>query len=321
MSEQRYNRFGSWLRRRFGTRVHKVSVDGGFTCPNRDGTLGWGGCTYCSNDSFRAYGADAARPMEEQIRNGIDFLARRYRAEKFLVYWQNHTNTYAPVGYLEDRFRRSLSVDSRIAGMTIGTRPDCIEEEKLAMIERVAAGRYVCVEYGLESVFDETLRRVNRGHDFACFQDAVRRTRNRGFDVCTHVILGFPGESRDQWLSYADALNNLAVDFVKIHHLHVVKGTPLAKEYLHRPFPVFSLDDWVTFVCDFLERLRPSIVIQRLFGWAPEAFVIAPRWNVERSRALQAILSELERRDSRQGKRVAAAGAGVRPMASAGGAS
>jgi uncharacterized protein len=304
MTKQRYNAYGQWLRRRFGSRVHKVSVDGGFTCPNRDGTLGWGGCTYCNNDSFRAHGADSGRPVEEQVRTGIDYLARRYGAGRFLVYWQNYTNTYAPVERLEDGFRRAMNADPRIAGMTIGTRPDCVEEEKLAMIERVAAGRYVCLEYGLESIFDETLRRVNRGHDFACFRDAVRRTRDRGLDVCAHVILGFPGESRDQWLSYADEVNDLPIDFVKLHHLHVVKGTRLALAYLRRPFYVFSSEEWVDFVCDFLERLRPSIIVQRLFGWAPENQVIAPRWKMQRSQVLEAIRSELRRRDSRQGKRI-----------------
>lgn len=291
----------------FGTRVYKVSVDGGFTCPNRDGSAGWGGCTYCSNDSFRPDSSDPEAPIEEQLIDGISFLTRRYSAEKFIIYWQNYTNTYAPASKLFQMFSTALEVDSRIVGMAVGTRVDCVEEDKLGVLQRLADKHYVCVEYGLESIYDETLRSVNRGHDFACFVDAVGRTKQRNLSVCAHVILGFPNESREEMIAYAKALNHLEVDFVKLHHLHIVEGTQLAKEYTDHPFPVFEFDEWVEFICDFLEKLKPEIVVQRLFGWVPDHTLMVPRWEKSKAHILRAISAELERRDTWQGKSLGAA--------------
>ncbi|MEJ2080748.1 MAG: TIGR01212 family radical SAM protein [Acidobacteriota bacterium] len=297
----RYNAYGRWLRNRFGSRVHKVSIDGGFTCPNRDGAVAWGGCTYCNNESFRAPGAEPGKPDAEQIRDGIRFLAGRYRAGKFLVYWQNYTNTYAPAAALRERYARALNVDPRIVGMTVGTRPDCLEEEKLETILEVTGDRYACIEIGVESIYDQTLRRVNRGHDFRCTEEAVHRVRARGLDVCAHVVLGFPGESRAQLLAYPAVLNRLDIQFVKIHHLHIVRGTALAREYEQRPFPVFSLEQWADLLSEFIVRLDPRIVLQRLFGWTPEHHLIAPCWNADRATILRKIETTLEERDIWQG--------------------
>lgn len=299
---QRYRGYGPWLKEKFGTTVYKLSVDGGFTCPNRDGTAAWGGCTYCNNDSFRPHGAGAEKSIEHQIQEGVLFLSRRFNAKKFLVYWQNFSNTYAPVAELGKIYQESLAADPRIVGITVGTRPDCVEEEKLELFSSLAQHYYVCLEYGLESTNDETLRKINRGHDFACFVDAVFRTERRGLDICAHAIIGFPGETRSNWLSYAATLNELPVKFLKLHHLHIVEGTPMAREFRHSPFPVFQLSDWVEFVCDFLERLDPEKVIQRLFGWAPDADLIAPSWGKSKAEILLLIHEELEKRDSWQGK-------------------
>jgi len=301
----RYNPYGAWLRNYFGARVYKVSVDGGFTCPNRDGTVARGGCTYCNNDSFRAAGVSARDSIEEQVRKGISFLSRRYQAEKFLVYWQHYTNTYAPVERLRELFTRSLQADPRIVGLSIGTRADCVEDEKLDMLQALAQDYFVSLEYGLESIFDSTLVRLNRGHDRACFEDAVRRTSERGLPICTHVIIGFPWETRDEMLSYSDYLNDLPITFLKIHHLHIVRNTALGREYLANPFPTFGYREWIEFVCDFLERLSPAIVIQRLYGWAPEHDLIAPKWDKSKAEILRDIERELERRNSWQGKAIA----------------
>jgi radical SAM protein (TIGR01212 family) len=309
---QRFNSYGPWLRKIFGTRVYKVSVDGGFTCPNRDGNAGWGGCTYCSNDSFRAETTDVEKSVEEQVNDGISFLNRRYHAEKFIVYWQNYSNTYAPADELLKLFSGALQSDPRIVGMAVGTRVDCVENDKLEMLRLLSDKTYVCMEYGLESIYDETLQLVKRGHDLACFIDAVNRTKKLNLPVCAHVILGFPGESREERLAYTRFLNQLDLDFVKLHHLHVVEGTPLAKEYLNRPFPVYDFDEWVEFICDFLEQLKPEIIVQRLFGWSPDDHLIAPRWQKSKAEILQAISTELENRDSWQGKALGA----VRPSAS-----
>ncbi|GAB4241118.1 MAG: TIGR01212 family radical SAM protein [Acidobacteriota bacterium] len=298
----RYRRFGTWLRERFGTTVYKVSVDGGFSCPNRDGKVAWGGCSYCNNESFRAPGTAPRKPLERQIADGVAFLQRRYGAERFLVYWQHYTNTYAPVERLEELFRRSLQADSRIVGLTVGTRPDCLEPEKIDLLAELAKQVYVAVELGLESFDDRILRRVNRGHDVACFLDAVRRLRQRNLDVCVHLICGFPGETREAMLGSAERLNTLDVQFVKLHHLHVVRGTRLAKEYRQAPFPLFSLEEWADFAGAFLERLSPAVVLQRLFGWTPPRFLLAPQWNASRAEIQQRIEARLEARDSWQGK-------------------
>ena len=298
----RYRRYGSWLKSRFGVRVHKVTVDGGFTCPNRDGTVARGGCSYCSNESFRTAGAAPRKTIEAQILDGIRFLERRYGADRFLVYWQHYTNTHGKPVVLEQLYRRSLSVDSRILGLCIGTRPDCLPEETLQMVRQVGRDRYVCLELGLESIFDRTLECLNRGHDVACYRDAVVRAKRYGFDTCSHVILGLPGEEREEWMQYPSVLNELGVDFVKLHHLHLVKGTRLAEDYARRPFPLFSLEGWIQLVCDVLENLEPRIVIQRLFGWTYEEFLVAPKWSASRAEIQSMVQRELERRDSWQGK-------------------
>jgi radical SAM protein (TIGR01212 family) len=302
----RYNAYGAWLKQHFGSRVYKVSVDGGFTCPNRDGLVARGGCTYCDNDSFRARGVTARESIETQVRKGIAFLAERYQAEKFLVYWQHYTNTYASVERLRDLYTRSLSVDPRVVGFSIGTRPDCVEDEKLDMLCELAGRHFVNLEYGLESIYDSTLKRLNRGHDRRCFEDAVRRTQQRGLSICAHVILGFPGETPEEMLAYADYLNRLSISFLKIHHLHVVRHTVLGREYLANPFRTFRYTEWIEFVCDLLERLSPGIVVQRLYGWAPDDELIAPRWDKSKAEILRDIQAELERRDSWQGKKCGA---------------
>jgi len=302
----RYNAYGPWLKQRFGTRVSKVSVNGGFTCPNRDGLVARGGCTYCNNDSFRAGGVSARDAIETQVQKGIAFLSQRYQAERFLVYWQHFTNTYAPVDRLRDLFTRSLHADPRVVGLSIGTRADCVGDEKLDMLQELARTHYVALEYGLESIYDSTLQRLNRGHDRACYEDAVKRTQQRGFPICTHVILGFPWETREQMLAYADYLNALAIDFLKIHHLHVVRHTALGREFLANPFKTFGYFEWIELVCDFLERLSPAVVVQRLYGWAPDGDLIAPRWDKSKAEILRDIELELERRDSFQGQKCGA---------------
>jgi len=304
---QRYNAYGPWLRKKFGARVYKVSVDGGFTCPNRDGNVARGGCTYCSNDSFRPESSDVDKSIEEQLYSGITFLNRRYRAEKFIVYWQNYSNTYAPSDDLFEMYSDALKSDPRIVGMAVGTRADCVEDNKLELLRDLSEGYYICMEYGLESIYDETLQKVNRGHDLSCFFDAVQRTQKQGLPVCAHVILGFPNESREERLAYVRVLNQLHLDFVKLHHLHVVAGTPLSREYLDQPFPVYEFAEWVEFICDFLEQLNPETVVQRLYGWAPDSHLLAPRWKKTKAEILRAISSELENRDSWQGKALGSA--------------
>jgi radical SAM protein (TIGR01212 family) len=297
----RYNAYGPWLKQRFGCRVYKVIVDAGFTCPNRDGTVAVGGCTYCNNDSFRPGAVDRLKPVRDQVAEGIEYLRGRYRAEKFVVYFQPFTNTYAPLDRLVPLYESALDHPD-VVGLAVGTRPDCVDEEKIAWFERLARRLFVTLEYGLESIHDRTLERINRGHDFAAWLDAVARTRGRGIHLCGHVILGFPWESRDEMLAMAPALSDVGLDFLKLHHLHVVRHTALGREYERAPFPLLGYSEYLDLVVDFLERLNPAIRLERLFGLAPENELIAPRWGKTKAEIQYDIEQNLTRRDTYQGR-------------------
>lgn len=300
--QPRYNAYGRFLKETFGCRVYKVSIDGGFTCPNRDGSLSVEGCTYCNNDSFRPKSAARLRPVSEQLSEGMDYLRRRYGARKFIAYFQPFSNTYAPLADLVPLYEAALDHPD-VVGLALGTRPDCIDEEKLAWLERLARTRFVTVEYGLQSVCDETLRRINRGHDLACWLEAMARTRNRGIWIGAHLILGFPWETRAETLSGADIVSNEGVNVLKLHHLHVVRGTALAREFAANPFPLPTLGEYAELVADFLERLSPDIRIERLFGTAPEGELIAPLWGAGRARTRSFIEDTLAGRGVLQGQR------------------
>jgi uncharacterized protein len=297
----RYNAYGAFLRERFGCRVYKVIVDAGFTCPNRDGKVAIGGCTYCNNDSFRPGAVTRLKPIADQVGNGIAYLRRRYRAQKFIVYFQPFTNTYAPLERLVPMYEAALAHPD-VIGLSVGTRPDCVEEDKLAWFEELARSRFVTLEYGLESIYDETLERINRGHDFQCWADAMRRTRGRGIALCTHLILGFPWETREQILAMADPVSKAGLEFLKLHHLHIVRHTALGREYLEKPFRVLEYGEYLELVVDFLERLTPAIRIERLFGLAPEEQLLAPRWGKTKAEIQYDIERRLAARDTWQGK-------------------
>ena len=296
-----YNAFGQSMKDLFHAPVYKVNVDAGFTCPNRDGSISTGGCIYCNNDSFRPAACTSALSLREQIGKGIPYLRSRYGAEKFLVYFQPFTNTYAPVDILERLYREALDTPG-VVGLAIGTRPDCVDEEKLTLLETLARDRFILVEYGLQSTRDRTLQFINRGHDYACFKKALAMTTGRGIRTGAHLILGFPAETREEMLGMADELSGLPVDFLKIHQLQVVKYTRLAEIFAAEPFPVFGYEEYIAMLADFLERLSPRIVLQRLFAAAPENILIAPIWNRTRSEFLLDLDAFLAKRGSYQGK-------------------
>lgn len=301
IGDRRYNPYSRFLREKFGCRVHKVSVDGGFTCPNRDGTVGRGGCIYCSNDAFRPPTARRLEPVSDQVRRGIDLLKRRYGARKFIVYFQPFTNTHAPLETLIPLYEAAVDHPD-VVGLSLGTRPDCMDEAKLAWLEKLARTLFVTVEYGLQSIYDATLRRINRGHDFQCWVDAMRRTRDRGIWIGAHIILGFPWETRDEMLDAAAVLSDKGLNFLKMHHLHVVRNTALAAEFLQKPFPLLGFEEYAELVVDFLERLSPAIYIERLFGSAPEAELIAPLWGKSAAQIRRHIERRLVERDTYQGR-------------------
>ncbi len=300
--QRRYYAFSRFLRERFGAKVYRVTIDAGFTCPNVDGTVAVGGCVYCDNRSFSPNRRLPRTTVREQVRRGIEILQKRYQADQFLAYFQASTNTYAPAAKLKKLYDEALE-HPQIVGLAIGTRPDCVPDDILDLIENHARDRYVCLELGLQTMHDRSLDWMNRGHHFDAFVDAVRRCQGRGLDLCAHVILGLPGESREDMLATADALAGLPVHAVKIHNLHVVKDTPLEKMYERGEARMFEREEYVQIVCDFLERLRPEMVIHRLSGDAPPDYLVAPLWCLDKPALLRAIHDELERRDSWQGKK------------------
>jgi uncharacterized protein len=298
---RRYNAFGQYMKGLYGQPVYKVNVDAGFTCPNRDGTVSAGGCIYCNNDSFRPSACTSAESVRGQIETGIPYLRRRYGAEKFIVYFQPFTNTYAPVKTLERLYVEALEQPG-VVGLAIGTRPDCVDEEKVALLEKLAKDRFILVEYGLQSIYDRTLEFINRGHDYDCFKRALTMTAGRGIRIGAHLILGFPTETRDDMLAMADELSGLPLGFLKLHQLQVIRDTALADLYAAKPFATLGYEAYIALVADFLERLSPDIVLQRLFAAAPDEILIAPVWSKTRSEFLNDLDSYMEERGSLQGR-------------------
>lgn len=298
----RINAFGPYLRNKYGKIVYKVNVDAGFTCPNRDGTLGITGCIYCNNDSFRPSKCDSQISIKEQIKTGINYLKGRYKADKFLVYFQPYTNTYASVSELERLYREALSEHS-VIGLAIGTRPDCVDEEKIALLETLAKDYFILIEYGLQSIYDKTLEFILRGHDYQTFLNALNMTKDRGIHIGAHIIVGFPTETKEEMLSMADVISELPIGFLKIHQLQIIKNTILAEKYLNQPFHTFYYDEYLDFLVDFIERLSPEIVLQRLFATAPDDILIAPKWGKTKQEIINDIEKRFIRRDAFQGSK------------------
>jgi len=296
-----YNSYGRWLQQRFGERVHKISVHAGFTCPNRDGNVAIGGCTYCNIASFTPETTRPRHSIREQVSRGIQFVRQRYGVKKFIAYFQSYTNTYAEAVDLERMYREALAHPD-VVGLAVGTRPDCVNEDILRLLSTLARDHFVSLEYGIESIYDDTLRLVNRGHDFACTVEAFQRSRDRGLHLGGHLILGFPNETEERWLAMPAVINHLGLDAIKIHHLHVVRGTALARQFEANPFFVFDFPGWVDLVIRFIERLDPSIIIERLYGEAPHDLLVAPHWNLSKAEILHAVNLEMRRRHSFQGK-------------------
>lgn len=302
---KRYNSFGEYFRKKYGVRMQKLVIDAGFTCPNRDGTLGTGGCSFCDNAAFHpAYGSPS-KSVTEQIEDGISFHRSRGRdVSHCLAYFQSFSNTYAPLPRLRALYGEALSHPA-VCGIVVGTRPDCVDEEKLDFIASLGEdGKAVMIEYGIESCRDETLVRVGRGHDFACAARAVRMTADRGIATGAHFILGLPGESRDMLVESCTAINSLPLTSVKFHQLQLLRGTAMAAEYAEHPEDFFApgLDEYVDLLADMLERLRPDLYIDRIAASVPPRFVEVRRWGlVDTSRVAMLLDRRLEARNTFQG--------------------
>ena len=301
-----YYSFNQYLRDKFGTKVHKVTVDAKFTCPNRDGSKGWGGCTFCNNEGFSINtrnGDSSCGSVEEQLLQGIDFKRKRYKAEKFLAYFQAYTNTYGPVERLKSLYDEALSVPD-VIGLDVGTRPDCAEKETLDLIQSYADKTEVWLEYGLQSSHDQTLERINRGHDYACFVDAMKRTQGRGINICVHVILGLPGETHEDIMLTAKRLSELNFQGVKIHLLHIMRETQMEEQYKEGDIRLLTLEEYALLVTDFLEYIPPHVTIHRLTGDAPDSVLVGPEWCLNKTKVLQAIHQEMRKRNFQQGSKL-----------------
>ncbi len=300
--KNRYYDLNSYLRSIFGCRVQKISLDAGLTCPNRDGSIATGGCIYCNSRGSGTGALQKGLSITEQILKGKESLKRRYKAKKFIAYFQSFSNTYGPYEKLKGSYKEALAIDD-IVGLSVGTRPDCVDESILTLLEGYTKDYLVWIEYGIQSIHDITLTFINRGHDVRCFKRAVKATRTRGIKICTHVILGLPFEDRRDMLATAEAVAAMGIDGIKIHLLYVIKGTGMEKLYQEGTYRCLEQDEYANLVCDFLELLPPDMVIQRLTGDPHPDELVAPEWSLRKNETLSLIKKILADRDSWQGKR------------------
>lgn len=275
-----YKDYSHWIREQFPFRVQKISVDAAFSCPNRNGRLSLGGCTFCDNKTFNPSYCDRGKSITQQLEEGKAFFAKKYPEMKYLAYFQAYSNTYAPLEELKRKYEEALAVDD-VVGLVIGTRPDCVSDEALDYLQQLNQRTFLIVEYGIESANDNTLRRINRGHTFDCSRQAIIKAHQRGIITCGHIILGLPGEDEEEMLHQASTISQLPLDILKLHQLQIIKGTPLAKEYEAHPFHVFSAEEYVNLVIRYVSQLRNDLVLERFVSQSPPNMVIAPKWGLK----------------------------------------
>ena len=298
-----YYDFASFLSHYFEGKVQKISIHAGFTCPNRDGSKGTGGCTYCNNQTFNPEYCKPEFGIRRQLEDGISFFARKYPQMRYLAYFQAYTNTYGELEQLKAMYEEALSVDG-VVGLVIGTRPDCMPPALLDYIEELSRKTFVMVEYGIESANDDTLLRINRGHDFATAIDAIRRTHERGILVGGHLILGLPGENHDELMRQAEAIATLPLDMVKLHQLQLIRGTRMAREYEECPedFHLYTVDEYIDLAIDYIERLPSTIVIERFISQSPRTLLIAPDWGMKNYQFVDRLRHRMQERGAYQGR-------------------
>ena len=302
---RRFNSYSEYFKNQFGERVQKVSVDAGFTCPNRDGTLAKGGCTYCNNDAFNPSYCQPAKSITQQIEEGIEFHKKRYRrAGKYLAYFQAYSNTYAPLEKLIKIYNEALSFP-HVIGLVIGTRPDCIDDEKLAWLCELSKKYYIILEYGIESCYNKTLQRINRHHTWEQSKEAILKTHEYGIKTGAHIIFGLPGESRKEMFDEAKILSKLPLDTIKFHQLQIITETVMARQYQTNPadFDLFGLEEYIEFIVGFIEQLNPNFIIERFTGEVPPRFLAGPNWGIIRNDLVNnRIENILKDKDTWQGK-------------------
>lgn len=301
--EMLYNDLSDFLAMHFPCKVQKISINAGFTCPNRDGSVGYGGCTYCNNQTFNPAYCHTGKSVTQQLEEGKRFFVRKYPEMKYLAYFQAYTNTYGELEELKRKYEEALMVED-VVGLVIGTRPDCMPISLLDYLEELGKHIFVLVEYGIESTDDETLRRINRGHTFAVSAEAVRKTAERGILVGGHIILGLPGEEREMLIRQAGVLSQLPLTTLKLHQLQLIKGTRMASEYVKEPeaFHLYTADEYVDLVIDYIEHLRPDIVLERFVSQSPKELLIAPDWGLKNYEFTNKVKKRMREKDAWQGK-------------------
>ena len=297
---EHYNSFSKWIRERFPFRVQKISVDAGFSCPNRDGSISSGGCSFCDNRTFNPSYCNGTLSIGRQISDGKAFFARKYPDMKYLAYFQAYSNTYASLDTIRRRYEEALACDD-VVGLVVGTRPDCINDELLDYLERRNRQTFLTVEYGIESTCDATLKRINRGHTFECSRRAIAATHDRGIITGGHIIVGLPGESAADIIRQAESISLTKLDILKIHQLQIIRGTRLAEEYAAKPFHVFSVDEYIRTIGEYIQHLRKDIVIERFVSQSPKGLLLAPDWGLKNYEFTNRLNNYLRERNIRQG--------------------
>jgi len=309
--DRRFNSYAEYFKKYFGGRVQKLAIDAGFTCPNQDGSRGKGGCTYCDNDAFNPSYCHPEKSVRQQIEEGIEFHEKRYRrANRYLAYFQPYSNTYAPLERLKEIYNQALEFPG-IIGLVIGTRPDCMDREKLEYFAELSRSKYIILEYGIESCYNKTLSRINRGHTFEEAAEAIEMASQMDIKTGAHIIFGLPGETRDDMLEEAEILSKLNIDNIKFHQLQIIRNTIMAREFIEKPedFIRFSLEEYIDFIIDFTERLNPDFVIERFAGEVPPRFLASPGWGLIRNdQILNMIEKRMEERGTWQGRLRSAVG-------------
>ena len=296
-----YNDYGTWIRRQFPYRVQKISIDAGFTCPNRDGRISTGGCIYCDNRTFNPSYCQRRHSVTQQLEEGKRFFAHKYPDMKYLAYFQAFTNTYAPLSQLKALYEEALQVDD-IVGIVIGTRPDCVSDELLDYLAELNQRTFVLVEYGIESANNDTLLRINRGHSFEQSQEAIQRTHQRGLLTGAHIILGLPGEDAAESLRQASIISSLPIDILKIHQMQIIRGTRLAEEFAANPFHIYTVEEYIKLIAEYIQRLRPDLILERFVSQSPKELLIAPHWGLKNYEFTNLLVNYLKQNKIYQGQ-------------------
>lgn len=303
MNKALYNDYGSWIRKKFDFRVQKISVNAGFSCPNRDGRISSGGCIYCNNKTFNPAYCDNTKSVTEQLSEGKLFFAHKYPEMKYIAYFQAYTNTYSTIDELKAIYEEALECDD-IVGIAIGTRPDCVSLPLLDYFEELNKQTFVTIEYGIESANDSTLKNINRGHNFECARKSIIETASRGITTCGHIILGLPGENEEESLRQAPIISSLPLDILKMHQLQIIKDTKLANDYAKKPFHLYTVDEYISLISEYIQYLRKDLILERFVSQSPKDMLIAPYWGIKNYEFTNLLNNKLRNEGIYQGKKL-----------------